>query len=449
MENLMTKPLTEHSPPGQFVELRHKAKKILNKLGQSHVDDQPFDGQRLAEELNIYHIELEIQNEELQKNRDQLETSQKYLDDLYAYAPVGYVVLDVDGKIQRVNKKASTYFQLSEKILKGQRLQSFIPHESLLPYNDCLNSLLDKNVPQSATVCFRIHGNRKFWARIDPFLIKNSTGPGDLILCSILDISRERAMEQELLGMNHRLEILVDERTVDLKEVNKALAQEVKERKLAEQEAKSYARKQKILLRELNHRVKNNMQIMVSLMNLQAKQVADPVALTALTESQNRIKALAMIHEILYMSENLSSIPFKQYLRKLCRHIAIAYNIDAQSIQIKEQANISNLHIDQAVPLGLVITELITNSIKHAFGDGGSGVVDVVVNPVEDSIIELCVNDNGVGFSRDMDSEKPGKLGLRLVHRIVEDQLSGSLTMKQNQGTEITVRFPCKQEEMQ
>ncbi len=433
----------------QFTELRQKANEILDKLGKLHIDDDEIDRKYLLEELNIYQIELELQHEELQTTRDQLEASKNYLKDLFEYAPIGYVVITVDGRIQDLNKRAADYFQAGRKILKGQRLQAFIPHESIVEYNRCLTKLLENNQPQHTEVLLRVHGREIFWARIDQFIIKNSADSGNLILCSILDISKEKQIEHDLKMLNRNLEAIVSERTTELQRANLLMAQEVKERKRAEKKAHAYAETQKTLLQEVNHRVKNNMQIMMSLMKLQTRHTKDPNALSALMESQNRIRALAIIHDILYMSEDLKSIPLQHYINKLSRHIAIAYGINSKGIVLKPEIHISTLHIDKAVPMGLVISELITNSIQHAFPDNKKGIVRISADYSKNNkntMVELKVHDDGIGISDEILSVNGKKLGLSLVHRLVEEQLNGSVTFNKKRGTEVIIMFPDKKE---
>jgi len=333
---------------------------------------------------------------------------------------------------------------VEEKILKGQRLQSFVPHESLITYNNCLKTLLKTKTQQHTEVNLRVRGGRILWVRIDQFLIDNPEQEGSLILCSLLDISREKQIERELIILNRELEERVETRTRELNDINIVLKKEITDRKRAENAAHKYAESQAVLLRELNHRVKNNMQLIVSLMKLQAKQTADPTVLTALQESQNRIKALAMIHDILYMSEDLSTIQFDQYLKKLSRHIAAAYSISSRGICLKSNTTIASLHLDQAVPVGLIIAELITNSIKYAFPGGENGTISIAVDLAHEDTIELVVQDDGIGFSPDVDLVNCEKLGLRLVHRIAQDQLGGTIAFDSRSGTRVVIQFRQK-----
>jgi PAS domain S-box-containing protein len=440
----MKKEPQTQSDKQEFTDLRKKASNILKKLGGSPFDQADMDKQRLLEELNVYHIELELQHEELQNTRDRLEASQKYLDDLYEFAPIGYIVLGIDGKIRDANRKAAEYFRVEKKILKGQRLQSFVPHDSLISYDNCLRTLLQTKSQQHTEVHLRVTGGVILWVRIDQFLIEDPEQEGSLILCSLLDISHEKQIEQELLTLNLELETRVESRTRELEDINVVLKKEIAERQHAEDEARKYADSQAVLLRELNHRVKNNMQLIVSLMKLQTRQTNDPTTLNALRESQNRIKALAMIHDILYMSEDLNTIPFSQYLKQLSRHIGAAYSIRKRGIRLKDHTTVKSLHLDQAVPVGLIIAELITNSIKYGFPDQDNGEIAISVDMVGRETVELVVQDDGIGLSPEVDPSSQEKLGLRLVRRIAEDQLGGSMSFDGSDGTRVVIRFKQK-----
>ena len=423
----------------EFSKLRQKAKALMGKIESHEVTKAAFDSHQLLEELNVYHIELELQHEEILKTRDQLELSEKYLNTLFQYAPLGYVVMDLNGVIKDINEKALHYFQVNRHIFIGQRLQAFIPYEDLNKYNQCLTTLLNDNISQQCDVRFRIHGGFSFWARIDLFIIDNPNESGKMLLCSLMDISSEKEMKDELIYINSNLETLVNEKTQKLQAANTKLKVEIQERQKAEEEARTYAERQTTLMREVNHRVKNNMQIMVSLMNLQARRTTHPDAVEAIRESQNRIKALAMIHESLYQAEDLATIPLPTYLNKLSNNIATAYG--RHGITIQAESSVNSLHIDQALPLGLVMTELITNAVKYAFPDQNQGRIDISVRFEEKEHILFIVKDDGIGIPETVALEKPETLGLHLVQRLVEDQLRGSVVFEQNKGTEVRATF--------
>lgn len=429
-----------YSRSHKLTDLREKAKKVMASLNsQKFSDKSQLNSAQLLEELNIYYIELEMQNDELQESRDKLEASLKYQSTLFGSAPIGYVVMSDTGDIQRVNETYANLVRIGGRLLIGKRFHSFVTQTLFLDYNACLNRLFQEGTPQHVEVQLMRTGHPPFWARLDFTLLTGIEGTADKphVLCSVVDISDEKKAQEELVSLNEKLEERVAERTRELQE-------EIEERKEAQAKSLEYAEKQKTLIREIHHRVKNNMQIVVSLLKLQSKKITNEDALVALGESQNRIRALAMIHEILYQSEDLSSIPFKQYLNKLSRHIAIAYSVASKGVRFNANTQVTSLHIDQAVPVGLIITELVSNAIKYAFPDN-NGEVSVKVKPYKKNQCELIVWDNGVGFPPNFDIKTSETLGLRLTCRLAQDQLNGSIEIIHNDGTEIIIRFPLKQ----
>ncbi len=217
-----------------------------------------------------------------------------------------------------------------------------------------------------------------------------------------------------------------------------SVIRDISEREKAEKKIKTSLKEKEILLKEIHHRVKNNLQIISSLLNLQKEYVDDEEALNVLLESQNRVKAMAIIHENLYQSNNLSYIKFDNYLEKLVSTLFYSYN---KNEQIKSSIDVEDikLNIDTAIPCGLIINELISNSLKHAFNDEEKGLIKIIVKKHYDGY-ELIVYDNGMGFPEDIDFKNTHSLGLKLVNSLV-DQINGQITMNQNQGTEFKINF--------
>ncbi len=377
-------------------------------------------------------------------SRMSLEASQQYLDDLFLYAPVGYVVMEWAGIIRDVNETALDYFQLKRSEVVGQVLQAFIAPKSLTEYEKSLTVLLKNRQSQHLDVYFLMPDKHRLWTRIDQFLLTKIGEPEPLILCSIQDISREKEVEQQRIDLNRELSIKVDEQVLELEARNKELEQEVADRIKAEEQAHQAAARQTTLVREIHHRVKNNMQIVVSLLKLQSKQIDNQDALFALQESQNRVRALAMIHEILYQSDDLAMIAIDQYLDRLSRHLSIAYNSQGRRIRIRVKTLLTSLHIDQAVPIGLITTEIISNSLKYGFPDGQPGEITINMFVCENGECALIIADNGIGLPLDIDLKNCDSLGLRLMYRLAEDQLGGRVEIKREKGTEISVFFKKK-----
>jgi PAS domain S-box-containing protein len=216
---------------------------------------------------------------------------------------------------------------------------------------------------------------------------------------------------------------------------------DVTERKHAEDQIKASLEEKGILLREIHHRVKNNMQIISSLLNLQAGYIEDKKYLEMFKESQNRIYTMSLVHEKLYRSKDFTKINFKDYIHNLANGVFQSYS--GMSSNILLNLNIENveLGIDSAIPCGLIINELVTNSLKYAFPDEKKGEIKIVLVNINGNEYELTVSDNGIGIPEDLDFRKTETLGLHLVSSLAEYQLSGKIKLDRSRGTEFSIRF--------
>ncbi len=218
-----------------------------------------------------------------------------------------------------------------------------------------------------------------------------------------------------------------------------AIVRDITERKGAEEQIKQSLREKEVLLREIHHRVKNNLQIISSLLNLQSAYIKDIQYEEMLKESQNRIKSMALIHEELYQSEDLANIDFKEYIQTLVHGLVRSYRVSAYDIALTIDVRDVSLGVDTAIPCGLIINELVSNSLKHAFPDG-KGQITVKARRV-DGMTELLVSDNGIGIPDTIDFRNTETLGLRLVTILVEDQLKGNITLDTRKGTTFLIRI--------
>lgn len=223
------------------------------------------------------------------------------------------------------------------------------------------------------------------------------------------------------------------------------LRRELFERQMAEKELlasdqklrQSLAEKE-ALLKEIHHRVKNNLQIVSSLLYLQEDYMKDAKGVEILRESQNRVKSMALIHEQLYGTTDLAKIDFGGYIQGLAANLFDAYGIDPARIRLNVEANDIALGVDMAVPCGLIINELVSNALKHAFLADTSGTIDIVIRTLDAGRIEIVVADDGIGLSElPADAEKKS-LGLRLIDTLTT-QLDGSLAIKKENGTRISI----------
>jgi two-component sensor histidine kinase len=218
-----------------------------------------------------------------------------------------------------------------------------------------------------------------------------------------------------------------------LRESNFRLAGEVAERRLAQQEISASLREKEVMLQEIHHRVKNNLQIVSSLLNLQARDQRDPALREAFADSQQRIRSMALIHEMLYQSDDLAKIDFAKYLRAFIPVLLRSYGTGGGRLTHNILADDIALSPETAVPLGLIVNELVTNSIKHAFPDGRAGRITIECRNCE-GVLSLSVGDDGAGLPADFSPEKSGSLGMRLV-AMLSKQLAARLEMRNHDGT--------------
>jgi two-component sensor histidine kinase len=216
--------------------------------------------------------------------------------------------------------------------------------------------------------------------------------------------------------------------------------QEIRERARAEEGIKASLKEKEVLLKEIHHRVKNNLQVVSSLLSLQSQTVDSPAALEVLQESQNRIRSMALIHERLYRSENLAQVDFAVYIRDLATFLVRSYRAHLGPIDLNIEAEGVLLGIDTAIPCGLITNELISNALKHAFPNGNRGEIRVKIGADGDRQFTMIVGDNGVGFPPDVDFRNTESLGMQLVNTLV-DQLEGTVELRSDGGTEFTIRF--------
>jgi PAS domain S-box-containing protein len=214
---------------------------------------------------------------------------------------------------------------------------------------------------------------------------------------------------------------------------------DVTERMQAEDQIKANLKEKETLLQEIHHRVKNNMIVISSLLKLQSNSIKDERLKTALMDSQNRVQSMSAIHEVLYQSDNLSSIDMNTYLSKLTEAVAQNYTIGSKVSLLVETENIL-IGAKQASPIGLIVNELITNSFKYAFPENQEGEIKISLQKMEDQI-ELEYADNGIGIPEGFDLQKADSLGLKLVKLLTENQLDGSIDMENKNGTKFTIKF--------
>jgi two-component sensor histidine kinase len=239
----------------------------------------------------------------------------------------------------------------------------------------------------------------------------------------------------------HTYKLWSDDDKRVLKLVGEILASAM-DRQAAEERLQSSLKEKEVLLREIHHRVKNNMQVVQSLLYLQAnalREQIDPVALDAFEQSQGRIKSMAVVHDRLYRSKDLASIDFEDYLKVLIPSLIKSYRV-AEQVNMEITTQNVRFGIDTAIPCGLIVNELVTNSLKHAFPNRRPGIIRVALRKIVGRRFELTVSDNGIGLPEDIDVFDGSTLGLQLVSDLV-GQLAGYVEFARNQGTQFRITF--------
>lgn len=239
------------------------------------------------------------------------------------------------------------------------------------------------------------------------------------------------------------LEEKVRIRTLALSKSNDELKKEISGRKKAEDVLNNSLLEKEILLKEIHHRVKNNLAIIKALLNLQSYQINDPLVKNLFLESQNRVGSMALLHEKLYRSDNLSNINIKEYLSSLIEHLFQSYNINPDIISLEMKIADIQLEIDHLIPCGLIINEIITNSLKYAFEKDTKGIIRVEFNQEKEGEVGLTVCDNGKGLNPAMELETSTSLGFQIIKMLVM-QLSGTLRLDGSQGTLFEIKFSTK-----
>jgi len=322
------------------------------------------------------------------------------------WAPSAMVMIDGKGTMVLVNAQTEQMFNYDRQDLIGQSVEILVPERFRQHHQAFRAGYFNDPQPRPMGVGRDLAGCRADGSEfpIEIGLNPIATEAGVMVLASIIDITERRRAQQ-------RLEDALLEKTV--------------------------------LLNEVHHRVKNNLQVVTSLLNLQADFAEDPRLRAILAESCGRVKAMALTHQLLYERKDFSRLDLGDYLDRLVQSIRSSYRGTGERIGLRLEPPHENVHLDleRAVPCGLLINELVTNSFKHAFKDERSGEIIIEIHEEADDQICLSVADNGCGLPPETELPRSSSLGLQLVQLFVE-QLHGTLSIEREGGTRISIRFP-------
>lgn len=351
-------------------------------------------------------LELEAEIQERRRAEDALRTSNEQFRSAFEFAPIGMALVGLEGRWLKVNRALSEIVGYGEEELLATDFQS-------LTHPDDLQQDLEY-VEQLRTGALNAFQIEKRYLHKD--------GHAVYIL---LSVSLVRDVNQQPLFFIAQMK-------------------DITQRKQAEDRMAASLREKEVLLREIHHRVKNNLQIVSSLLDLQSGYTSDPETLKLFEESRGRVRSMALIHERLYRSGDLAHVDVSEYIQQLADDLYRSYKVSAQDVLLDLRIDAPPLGIDVAIPCGLLLNELMSNCLKHAFPDGRGGkiCISLLGNVVGEYV--LSVADNGVGFPSTVDFRNSSSFGLQLINTIVE-QLHGDLDMKTDDGTAFTIRFRSAQ----
>ena len=358
---------------------------------------------RLVHELEVHQIELEMQNDELERVQAELETSRTKYFNLFYLTPVGYFTLTEAGMIVEVNLTAAGLLGFERNELLKKPVTRFIFREDQDIYYQHNRKLSETRAKQVCELRMTGKDGIPFWVHMDGVIAQTSDN-ALLYRTTISDIT-------------------------DLKQ--------------AEDNLKSLLKEKEVLAREVHHRVKNNFAIVSSLLNLQSHEIQDKNVKGMFMQSRDRINSIALLHERLYKSQDLTHINFSEYIRSLATDLCNVYGTDMSRISTVVEVEDIVLDVDKVLLCGLIVNELILNALKYGFPESRTdkGQINVRLHRINENEIELTVSDNGIGLPDDFDIKKTNSLGLKLVTMMAEGQLDGKLKVSGNSGATFQIQF--------
>jgi two-component sensor histidine kinase/HAMP domain-containing protein len=293
-----------------------------------------------------------------------------------------------------------------------------------------LQLMISKPIQNLADVAFTVSLKNDYSIRVEK---KSRDEVGQLIDGFNEMLTQIQERDHALTRAQENLEKRVQERTQEL-------MQEIFERIRVENKLRESLQEKEVLLKEIHHRVKNNLQVISSLLYLQSRKIKDVEALDMFVESQNRIRSMALIHEKLYQSEDMVHVDFAEYTRNLIGHLANSYGTQLKKVRIDTRFENVLLSIDKGIPCALIVNELVTNALKYAFPDGRQGTIRIDFEKAADETVALTVQDDGVGLDTAFDLHQSETLGMQLVRSLTQ-QLRGKIDVGNGQGARFTITF--------
>lgn len=349
---------------------------------------KPFDSQKLK-----FSIEMALENHEMEIKIKESEKHYRLLADNVTDV---ISVSDLEGITRYISPSCFNLLGYQADELIGKELCDFIHPKDLETVGIALSSIKDESVIGKAEFRLLCKDGGYLWVETyGKTILNEQTGKLDEIITITRDISERREVE-------HKLKKSLEEK--------------------------------EMLLKAIHHRVKNNLMVISSLLSLQSGYVKDGETREMFQESQDRARAMALIHERLYQFSNLKNINFGNYIQTLSKELLDTYSNDRAKIKLVIEVSQIMIDVDTAIPLGLILNELVSNAIKHAFPDGRAGYIRITLEKFQNDFLILEVSDNGIGFPNDLDMDKTESFGLKIVNTLVS-QLEANLEIRSDRGT--------------
>lgn len=385
---------------------------------------------------------------ERKRMEDALKESEMHFRSVTQSAIDAIITIDENSNIVDWNKGAENIFGYTTEELTGKNLSVIIPQQYIERHIKGMERLIQGKDPHIIGSIVEVSGIDKSGKEfpVELSLSDWNSSKGHFYTGIIRDITERKLAERAVTNLNQELEIMVNERTAELENTNDNLHTEINLRKKKEELIKLQLQEKEIMLKEIHHRVKNNMQIIISMLHLQASFLHDKKAIDILQDSQNRITTMALIHEKLYQTKDFAKINFKEYLNSLCEHLCSTYASTSSDSQIEYSlhAGFCTFDIEKTISLGLLINELISNSFKHGSTFNGKCKIEISLNKSDENNYSLIIKDNGKGLPENFDLNTLKSLGLQLVVLMTE-QIQGKLDVhSSHKGTTFSITFPEK-----
>ena len=388
-----------------FSGLRRRAEKALQKRPVDNLEFAELSKEemhRLIHEIQVHQLELEMQNDELRQAQLDLKAARDKYADLYDFAPVAYFTIKEKGIIAEANLTGATLLGIDRRSLIGNPLTRFISREDRDIFYLHQLQVLKKNGNHTCEIKMMNYDNAPFYARLESIAARGEDENATKLRTAITDIT---------------------------------------DRKVADQQLKTTLIEKEVLLQEVHHRVKNNMQVMISMINLQCEKIEDKYICDVFNKTVDRISSMALVHKQLYKTKYFSKVDITKYINSIVENLFVSRGVDTAKISLIIGNNDIALSLDSAISCGLIINELITNSLKYAFPENRKGLIRIEFGSLGDGQLEMRVSDDGVGMPVDFDFSDSDTLGLQIVKGLAEHQLCGTVKLDSTKGTKFLIRF--------